>query len=177
MVKLTTQRLELIPATVALIHADLKGRSHLAPLLNARIPDSWPPRLTQITALLWFKEQLKQSPQWAGWFSWYWIRKEDRVAVGLGGFKGFPTSQRPPELGYSVLPEFQSRGFATEAGRTLTEWAFSHPEIQCVVAEAQSDRHASIRVLEKIGFKRIAGDDRKGILRFALDRVASREPR
>lgn len=167
--KLTTGRLELIPATSALIHADLKGRPHLAPLLDARVPDSWPPPLTQITALLWFKEQLKQSPQWAGWFSWYWIRREDRVAIGLGGFKGHPTAARPAEIGYSVLPEFQSKGFATEAVHALTEWAFSHPEVQRVVAEAQSDRPASIRVLEKVGFKQIGANEKNGMLRFALE--------
>ncbi len=169
--QLSTQRLELIAGTFELIHADLKGRSHLAERLGVSVPGLWPPPETQFTVMLYFKKELKRSPQWTGWFSWYWILKADRVLIGLGGFKGAPTAEGAVEVGYSVLQEFQRKGYATEAVATLSAWAFSHPEVERITAEASVDRLASIRVLEKNRFRRAEQQSKVGVIRFELERL------
>ena len=55
-------------------------------------------------------------------------------------------------LGYSVLDEFQNRGYATEAIRHLIPHFLSLPGIRRIAATTCPDLGASIRVLEKNGF-------------------------
>ena len=50
-----------------------------------------------------------------------------RELVGNGGFKGPPSASGVVEIGYSILPAFQRRGFATEAARCLMAAAFALP--------------------------------------------------
>ncbi len=122
--------------------------------------------------MLWFKQQLKQTPNWAGWFSWYWVLRDCATLIGLGGFKGAPNAAGAVELGYSVLPAYQGQGYATEAAAALIAWAFSHAAVNRVVAEVSPAHVASIRVLEKNGFTRGEVHSPKGSLRFALERSA-----
>jgi RimJ/RimL family protein N-acetyltransferase len=77
------------------------------------------------------------------------------------------------ELGYSVLEEFQRRGYATEAAGALTAWAFAHTEVCRVIAEALPQRAASIRVLEKSRFQRYDVNAKNGAWRFALPRATN----
>ena len=58
-----------------------------------------------------------------------------------------------PEIGYGLLPEFQHRGYATEAVATLVAWIFEHPHIRSVNAQTFPDHHPSLRVLERSGFQ------------------------
>ena len=60
-----------------------------------------------------------------------------------------------PEFGlyWSILPSHQRRGFATEAGRVLLEWAFRVLHVGRIVAMTSYDNTASIRVIEKLGMR------------------------
>ncbi|MET9070123.1 GNAT family N-acetyltransferase [Streptosporangium sandarakinum] len=58
--------------------------------------------------------------------------------------------------GYSLLPEFRGRGFASRAVGLLTEWALTHTPLARIVAGASPDNIASHRVLERAGFTREA---------------------
>jgi RimJ/RimL family protein N-acetyltransferase len=70
---------------------------------------------------------------------------------------GFPASARSsyfyPELGlfWAIDPEFQGRGYATEAGRALVEAAFEHMNAGRIVATTEFDNLASIAVMNKLG--------------------------
>ena len=57
-----------------------------------------------------------------------------------------------PDLGYALLPEAAGRGYATETGRAVLNWALDALRLPRVVAVVQPDNAASIRVLEKLGF-------------------------
>jgi RimJ/RimL family protein N-acetyltransferase len=59
------------------------------------------------------------------------------------------------EIGYSVLPESQGRGLATEMVADIIQWAKHRPEVRRIEAETNIDNRASIRVLEKDSFVRI----------------------
>ena len=52
-----------------------------------------------------------------------------------------------------ALPAFQACGYATEASRRLIAWAFSHAEVDGVIAETMPDLRPSIRVMEKCGMQ------------------------
>jgi len=59
-------------------------------------------------------------------------------------------------IGYSMLPAFRGRGFATRAAQLLSLWAFAETDIARLIAGALPTNVGSQRVLEKAGFHREA---------------------
>src|SRR4051812_12561899 len=91
---LLTPRLHLIPATVPLARAELADRVAFAALLDAIVPDNWPPE-SATDALPCFLKQLEEAPdERAGWLAWYGVRSategEQPTLVGGAGFLGPP---------------------------------------------------------------------------------------
>lgn len=58
------------------------------------------------------------------------------------------------DIGYTVLPEAQGRGIATEALYAVCDYAFTHTSVKAINAYVLAENHASVRVLEKRGFTR-----------------------
>lgn len=56
-------------------------------------------------------------------------------------------------LGYKLLPEYTGRGIATEAVGMIVDEAVGRAELHRIVAYVQPGNTASVRVLEKCGFK------------------------
>ncbi|QKW12371.1 GNAT family N-acetyltransferase [Verrucosispora sp. NA02020] len=65
-------------------------------------------------------------------------------------------------IGYSLLPEWYGRGYATRAVRLLTRWGFDRVGLARLWAGTLSENLASQRVLQKAGFRR------EGLLRGRL---------
>ena len=86
------------------------------------------------------------------WYAMWLIEKVDGTHIGDLCFKGIEAG-RNPEIGYGILEEFRGQGFATEAVKLALEWAFQHPEIKAVEAEADPGNAVSQRVLMKCGFR------------------------
>ena len=149
-----TNRLRLIPATVALARAELADRAEFARLLGASVPENWPPE-SLADALPTFLAWLEAAPDCAGWFSWYALARGDGpvspVLVASGGFMG-PPQDGATEIGYSVLPQYEGRGYATEMVTGLVRWAMEQPGVARVVAKTEWANPASVRVLFKAGF-------------------------
>lgn len=167
---ISTQRLTLVPATVAHVRAEIGDGAAFAALLQAQVPHSWPPEGTT-DALPLFLQWLEAAPDAVGWFNWYALAQEDgaRVLVGGGGFLG-PPQDGEVGLGYSVLPEYQGRGFATELARGLVQWAMAQAAVQRIVAETEWANPASARVLHKLGFAQTGPGSEPGNTRFELPR-------
>ena len=149
-----TTRLTLVPATVALARSEITDRGEFARLLGASVPDNWPPE-TLADALPVFLGWLEAAPERVGWFVWYALAAGEGpagpVLLASGGFKG-PPQDGTAESGYSVLPQFQGRGYATELVGGLVRWALQQPGVARVVAETEWANPASVRVLTKTGF-------------------------
>jgi RimJ/RimL family protein N-acetyltransferase len=68
--------------------------------------------------------------------------------------------QEPPTgqamIGYSVLPAYRGRGFASRAAQLLALWAFAETGIARLIAGTLPTNTGSQRVLEKAGFTREA---------------------
>ncbi|MEN6611479.1 MAG: GNAT family N-acetyltransferase [Methanoregulaceae archaeon] len=152
-----TGRLELIPATLDILKSDLGNRDRLAGLLHAEIPASWPPPMLTPDVL---KEFIRLKYEGADplCITWYWIRDEgnpeNRVLIGSGGIATLPVAKNGVFIGYSVLSEFQNRGYATEAVRAIVSVIFAVPNLRRILATTNPNLPASIRVLEKTGFIR-----------------------
>ena len=173
-VELRTQRLHLIAATVEAARAELENRAELERLLGARLPAHWPPPLNDDDSARFFLTYLTEHPSHAGWLAWYFVTSGSRVVIGNGGFTGAP-SDGAVEIGYSIVPQFQRRGFASEAVRALVEWAFSHRSVDRVVARTLPDNPASRALLRNLGFRETAPLE-PGMLRFELERCSARGP-
>jgi ribosomal-protein-alanine N-acetyltransferase len=170
MKKLTTARLDLIPATGPLVRAEIEDLEALFRMLGVEPAPDWPSADT-VDALPIFAEQLEANPALAGWLSWYWVLRGERpVLVGNGGFKGPPGPEGAVEIGYFVRSRFRRRGYATEAATRLVAWAFEHPQVSHVVAETMAENVASMLVLQCLGFSRAGVRSEHGLIRFELAR-------
>jgi RimJ/RimL family protein N-acetyltransferase len=168
--KLTTARLDLVPATGALVRAEIEDLEALFHRLGVEPAPDWPPAAT-VDALPIFAEQLEGNPSLVGWLSWYWVLRGERPAlVGNGGFKGPPGPEGAVEIGYYVRSRFRRQGYATEAAARLVAWAFESPQVAHVVAETAAQNVASILVLQRLGFNRVGVGSEPELLQFELSR-------
>ncbi len=163
-----TGRLILLPCDLEHFEALEKGREHLAHLVEARVPESWP---NFPEAILYFHEPLKVDPELAGWGTWLVVEKVERVLIGEGGFGGKPTEDGRVEIGYAIIPDYRRRGYATEFARALVGRAFSDPRVKRVEAGTLlrgEHAEASASVLDRAGLSPVGatGESR----RWALDR-------
>ncbi|MYW96030.1 GNAT family N-acetyltransferase [Amycolatopsis rubida] len=69
------------------------------------------------------------------------------------------TGVRAAKLGYAVAAEYWGRGYATDAVRTVLEFAFGPLDLHRVTAAIGPDNAASQAVVERLGFVR------EGVLR------------
>jgi [ribosomal protein S5]-alanine N-acetyltransferase len=148
--RLQTENLELVPANPQLAEADWNDRKSLSAMLNASVPDEWPPQLVTD----------ESSPNGEGWWDWYVLKRdgERAIAIGIMGLKGWPSISRSIQVGCSFLPEYRKQGHGAEAVDAITSWALGQPNVECVVAETPRDNRAAARVLGKLGFVQVHSD-------------------
>jgi RimJ/RimL family protein N-acetyltransferase len=91
--------------------------------------------------------------------------------IGAGGYKG-PPADGCVEIGYSIVPEYQRQGFASEAAGGLVAHAFSHQGVERVRGETLPDLVGSVGVLRKCGFTLVGDGSEPGVVRFELTRAA-----
>jgi len=163
-----TERMDLIPATVKLYLLDLHDRTGLASALNASVPGDWPPEQISSEVIEEFLKLMRAGDRKV--WSFYWLaRNEDcgpNVLIGSGGF--LASAEGSIELGYSVLPAYQQQGYATEAVRSMVEWAFSALRITRIIAYTYPRLISSIRVLEKNGFAFTGNGNEEGTIAYEL---------
>ena len=166
-----SKRLRLVAATIGMIGEDLEGRQALGIALGVEVPENWPPELYDRQAMEFASRQLRDSAQ-QGWSFWYLVKRLStaEVLLGICGFKGQPDDAGSVEIGYSILNQFQSCGFATEAVSRLVNWAFGHSIVKEVCAETLPHLRQSIRVLEKNGFSYTGRGSERGVIRYAIQR-------
>ena len=86
-----------------------------------------------------------------------WLAYE-RITDDLVGFCGFqdPPDGSEPRLVYALLERFTGQGLATEMARAAIEQARRWPGFAEIAADVDEINVASVRVLEKLGFERVA---------------------
>jgi ribosomal-protein-alanine N-acetyltransferase len=78
------------------------------------------------------------------------VERATDEGVGTAGFFG-PPRDGVVEMGYGIVPSRQRRGYAAEAVAALVELAAAQPGVTEIMAHAEVENVASIRVLEKGG--------------------------
>lgn len=167
-----SQRLNLVAATPELIEKDIKSRELLGEALGVSVPKTWPPDLYGSRAMQFALMQLGDKSE-RGWSFWYLMTNDDPAQlVGICGFKGRPDASGTVEIGYSILADYQRRGFASEAVAALVGWAFSQHNVKEVCAETLPHLVQSIGVLKKNGFEFTGPGSEAGVIRYAVKRVS-----
>jgi len=60
------------------------------------------------------------------------------------------------EIGYTLSPDFQGLGYATEAVRVLVDYFFKTMKKHRVTASVEPDNARSVKLLERLGFRKEA---------------------
>ena len=78
---------------------------------------------------------------------------EEKATGALVGRVGFTNHPGWPafELGWTIVPEYQGRGYATEAARMLLQYAFDELKQDRVTSLIHPDNAPSIKVAKKLG--------------------------
>ena len=159
----------IVVASVATLDAEEKGGEDLARMLGVRPPPSWPPEHNDAATRQWMRNLLRQHPGESGYSSWYLI--VDGELVGILGYTGPPDATGTVEIGYSVVPERQRRGYASVGMALLVRRAFADPTVRAVAAHTLADGIASQGALLKAGFSLVGRsvDPEEGeVLRYEL---------
>jgi RimJ/RimL family protein N-acetyltransferase len=165
-----TGRLTLIASTAEHHTAELESKAALGELLDVEIPGSWPPGEYDCNAIEFFRKQLLTDPEKLGWYSWYAILTGNEIqpdiAIGAGGYTGTANSEGTIEIGYSILPEYRYKGYATELVSALVKRALNYGEVKRIIAHTTEENSASIKVLGKCGFILNGPGPEKGFLQY-----------
>lgn len=112
------------------------------------------------------EEMARRAPGEPG--GWVQLSLEVLETEDLVGDIGFARADGEPgvmKVGYTVAPEFQRRGYATEAVGALVDYLLDTLGVDVVRAFASAENVPSIRVAEKVGmtlaerFERRYGDE------------------
>lgn len=87
-----------------------------------------------------------------GFGLWMVETKNDRTPIGICGL--LKRDVLPDvDIGYALLPEFCSQGYALESASAVVLYAGEKLGLKRVAAVTNSDNESSIRLLEKMGFQ------------------------
>ena len=168
-----TPRMHLIPATLDLLGADLKGPASLSAFIGAFVPANWPPEHYDEGAIRWTIDQLSKPKADGRWFLHYFVLQSKTsapdVVIGAGGYTGAPDAAGCVTIGYSILPEYHRRGLATEATAALTQNAFLK-QAKVVAADTLEGDPKSGGVLLKCGFTHVGPGPEAGTARYEITR-------
>lgn len=152
-----TKSLKLVFFTLPWMRAALNDPATLSEALGVGVPENWPD-LDFAEALPFLIDDLEKEPSKAIWDGMI-IHKSDGVIIGDMGLKGGPDEKGIANVGYSIIPEYRNRGYATEMLHGLITWAFQEKHMRAITAECLKDNSGSIRVLEKVGMHCLRRED------------------
>lgn len=149
---LYTDRLLLVPFTLASATSLLEGKLEVLAELGLRTGGNWPDD-EALETLPKIIRNLEQEAQPTGFESYMIVLKSNNDVIGDAGFKGRPDAQGAIDLGYAIIADQQRRGYGFETARALTMWALAQHEVSCITARCLIGNAASARVLEKLGMQ------------------------
>jgi [ribosomal protein S5]-alanine N-acetyltransferase len=88
--------------------------------------------------------------------TWGMFVKAEKKLIGSFSFWKINKPHCRAEIGYSIRPDFWGNGFMTETFKTLIEFGFSQMGLHSIEANVNPQNNKSIRLLERIGFKKEA---------------------
>lgn len=102
------------------------------------------------------KEMIQQSganPRYQ--FNFAVCLKENDLLIGGCGIRRETEQSHIANLGWAINPEFQNKGYATEAAQALIEFGFKKLNLSVIYATCDTRNTPSYKVMEKLSLKRV----------------------
>jgi RimJ/RimL family protein N-acetyltransferase len=94
---------------------------------------------------------------------WWWRERATGELVGMAGLNRDQVEEEPVvEVGWSITPACQRRGFATEAAIASIAWGFEVCGLKRIVSFSLPENLASRGVMERAGLTYVRDFERKG---------------
>jgi RimJ/RimL family protein N-acetyltransferase len=93
----------------------------------------------------------------AAWRVQYWpvFLLGGGAFAGCCGLKPHEPENRYFEIGFHFLPEFWGQGYASEAARAVTDYAFNELEVAKLFAGHHPENRSSAALLARLGFEQL----------------------
>lgn len=152
---LETERLRLVPVTLAMVEAVLADDiARAREEIGAVLPNPWPGRALIERAFCASVEAIRRDPEARLWGDRIALSRDaEPRLIGSVIFHGRPDREGVVEVGYGVEAGSQGKGYASEALRAQVEWALTREGVRCVRATTPPWHQASIKVLERAGMQ------------------------
>lgn len=156
---ISTTRLQLIPLTLDQLKLALHNLEALEASLKVTIARSFITEKVQHAIRRKIEKMHAVDVAKHPWFTyWLIVIPQEKVGVGMLGYKGFPDETGATEIGYGLAPEYQGKGYMGEAVQGLVDWAFAHPFCKTITAPGV-ENPASRRLLEKLGAQLVGASE------------------
>lgn len=150
-----TDRLLLMKCPLDLAKSIILNRKELEERSPIFIPSDWPS--IQLKSILpYYIEMLEKAPRTDNLQIWLIIDAYERKLIGSIRLKCFPNDAKTIDLGYEIIASYRNQGFGYEAVQAVADWLFKSGNAMKITAECEQTNMASIRILEKLGMRRIA---------------------
>lgn len=155
-----TERLDITPLGLSAVEALVSGDpERLERATGAVFPRPVTPPPYMGDAVPEVGARLRAHPDESIWWNWLVVDRETRHAAGSVSFGGKPDAGESVLIGYAMYPEFEGRGYATEAVRAMIAWAFRQPGVKVVRTLAPVWNTPALRVAENVGMHPVAADE------------------
>jgi RimJ/RimL family protein N-acetyltransferase len=167
---IVTSRLSLIAITPEMVKSEQANDHQLGELIQCAIPTNWPPVDWEPHVFDFVLAQFDKHPDQIGWHRYVTFAAPNgtRTLIGALGASSKPTNPAECEIGYSILPPFERRGFATEGTLALIDYLRGEMQHTSIIAHTFPRLTGSIRVMEKCGLTFEGPGDGEGTIRYRL---------
>lgn len=124
MFELQTERLRLIRLNLENLRLLIEDRQKMEKNLGLKITVEILDEHVKKAMETSFKYAMEDEENYLWYTNWQIVLKEKNRSIGSIGFKSYPNENGEVEVGYEILPEYQGKGYMTEALKEIVKWAF-----------------------------------------------------
>jgi [ribosomal protein S5]-alanine N-acetyltransferase len=160
--------LRLVAISAEMLRADeARDWPKLGQMLRAKVTAEWPPAEWEPHVYKFILNQYEEHPETEGWHRYVVLCDGLGMSKTLVGALGaHPKPEGEVEIGYSTLPGFQRRGFATAAAKAFTMWLLEQNGVTAVTACTFPHMSESIKVMERCGMTYAGAGEEPGTVKY-----------
>ena len=128
----------------------------------------FPPDNPNIGDLAWHLRAIRADDRHLAWRMRVIVERSSNTVVGSINLKGPPNAVGDLEIGWGLIESVRGRGYATEASRTVIEWAQQQPGVSSISATIPDDNCPSRRLAKRLGLNR-TNETRRDLPLWRLD--------
>lgn len=152
---IVTSRLKLMAITPSLLRSEQVEDGRLGELMGCAVPANWLPEHWEPHVHEVLLRQYEHCPEHVSWQRYVGLLRPGEMPLLIGTVGAFwrAETRAECEMGWSIVPPYEGRGFATEAVLALIGLIRQDPRMTHVVAHTFPEVIGSVRVMMKCGFQ------------------------